>query len=494
MSDISLYRKYRPHNFDNLVGQDHVKNTLINAIKSDSIAHAYLFTGPRGTGKTSTARLIAKALICNNLKDDYEPCDECEFCKDISIGRLIDLIEIDAASNRGIDEVRDLKEKIKFAPSRAKYKVYIIDEVHMMTKEAFNALLKTLEEPPAHAYFILATTEIHKIPDTIISRCQRFDFKRISEKCLMTRLSYIAQKENVEADAEALEIISHYVNGGLRDAIGIFEQLTSDKKLTHEHVKEILAVTDNSLLENLLDSLAKNETSKALKIVNDVYGQGSDLKQFTNEIIELLRKKMLANISSNKIEADKFLNMIEIFQEAQQNLESSIPQLALEIAIIKISGPVEIVKKEQITEEKIEKVVVKENKNREHKNIEEQSSDLSLELIQENWPRITERIKTPSLRMSLKSAIPTKLLDHDLTLELSTKFHKDKIMESENRIELEKTIKDVLKFSLKIITEVKSLEIKPVVKETQSPPAITEPSGSHIDEALEIFGGELVEE
>ncbi len=186
--------------------------------------------------------------------------------------------------------------------------------------------------------------------------------------------------------------------------------------------------------------------------------------------------------------------MIEIFQEAQQNLESSIPQLSLEIAIIKISGPVEIVKKEQITEEKIEKVVVKENKNREHKNIEEQSSDLSLELIQENWPRITERIKTPSLRMSLKSAIPTKLLDHDLTLELSTKFHKDKIMESENRIELEKTIKDVLKFSLKIITEVKSLEIKPVVKETQSTPAITEPSGSHIDEALEIFGGELVEE
>ena len=494
MSDISLYRKYRPHNFDNLIGQDHVKNTLINAIKNDSIAHAYLFTGPRGTGKTSTARLIAKALLCSNLKEDYEPCDECEFCKDVSSGRLIDLIEIDAASNRGIDEVRDLKEKIKFAPSRAKYKVYIIDEVHMMTKEAFNALLKTLEEPPSHAYFILATTEIHKIPETIISRCQRFDFKRISEKCLMTRLSYIAQKEAVEADTEALAIISHYVNGGLRDAIGLFEQLTTDKKLTHEHVKEILAVTDNNLLESLIEFLINNETSKALKTVNDVYGQGSDLKQFTHETIELLRKKMLENISSNKAEADRYLNMIEIFQEAQQNLESSIPQLSLEIAIIKIAGPVEIKKKEEKAEEKIEKVVVEENKNREHKNIEVKSSDLSLELIQENWPRITERIKTPSLRMSLKSALAVELKEHDLTLELSTKFHKDKIMEAENRVELEKTIKDVLTFSLKILTQVKSLEIKPVLKETKETPSMPEPSGSHIDEALEIFGGELVEE
>ncbi len=494
MSNISLYRKYRPNNFDNLVGQDHVKNTLVNAIKGDSIAHAYLFTGPRGTGKTSTARLIAKALICNNLKDDYEPCDECEFCKDIVDARLIDLIEIDAASNRGIDEVRDLKEKIKFAPSRAKYKVYIIDEVHMMTKEAFNALLKTLEEPPAHAYFILATTEIHKIPDTIISRCQRFDFKRISEKCLMTRLSYIAQKENVEADAEALAIISHYVNGGLRDAIGLFEQLTTDKKLTHEHVKEILAVTDNNLLENLLNCLINNETNKALKTINNVYGQGSDLKQFTHEIIELLRKKMLENISSNKEEADKYLRMIEIFQKAQQNLESSIPQLSLEIAVIKIAGPVEIVNKEKVTEEKFEKVVVEKKENRDHKKIEENSSEISLELIKDNWPRITERIKTPSLRMSLKSAVPVNLKDHDLTLELATKFHKDKIMESESRVELEKTIKDVLNFAVKIIGQLKSLDIKPVVKESKSLPVNSAPKEDEsLDKALEIFGGQVVE-
>ena len=239
MDQISLYRKYRPHNFDNLIGQDHVRTTLINAIKSEHVAHAYLFTGPRGTGKTSSARLIAKALLCSALKDKHEPCNQCDLCLDINSGRLIDLIEIDAASNRGIDEVRELKEKINFAPSRAKYKVYIIDEVHMMTKEAFNALLKTLEEPPAHAYFILATTEVHKIPDTIISRCQRFDFRRLSLKALMTRLAYICEKEGIEAEDKALEVISRYVNGGMRDAIGLVEQLTVDGKLGHAKVEEI---------------------------------------------------------------------------------------------------------------------------------------------------------------------------------------------------------------------------------------------------------------
>ena len=288
MESVSLYRKYRPHNFDNLVGQDYIRDTLTNALKGNRVSHAYLFSGPRGTGKTSAARLLAKALNCSNLTDGYDPCNECDFCQEINNGRLIDLIEIDAASNRGIDEVRDLKEKINFAPTRSKFKVYIIDEVHMMTKEAFNALLKTLEEPPDHVYFILATTEIHKIPETILSRCQRFDFKRINKKALMTRLSFIAQKEKIQAQDSALELITRYVDGGLRDAIGLLEQLSVDKKLEVEHVREILGLSHTSLILSLYDVLMNNDIKEALKIISELHNQGSDLKQFLHEMCSLL--------------------------------------------------------------------------------------------------------------------------------------------------------------------------------------------------------------
>ncbi|MBP9770752.1 DNA polymerase III subunit gamma/tau, partial [Candidatus Gracilibacteria bacterium] len=342
MEEISLYRKYRPHNFDNLVGQDHVKITLMNAFKSGHVSHAYLFTGPRGTGKTSTARLLAKALNCTNLKDGFEPCGECELCKEIGEGRLIDLIEIDAASNRGIDEVRDLKEKINFAPTRSKVKVYIIDEVHMMTKEAFNALLKTLEEPPAHAYFILATTEAHKIPETIISRCQRFDFKRITHKALMTRLGYIAQLEGIVAEDQALEAISKYVDGGLRDAIGLLEQLTLDNKLNLERVQGLLGISGLSLLENMYEALMNNKTKEALSIVNELHIQGSDFRQFSHEFIDLLRNKMLeAMTADNRRNVARAIKMIEVFQKAQLRLDADIPQLALEIAVIELTNNLE---------------------------------------------------------------------------------------------------------------------------------------------------------
>ncbi len=514
MEKIALYRKYRPNNFDNLIGQDHIKQTLINAIKGNQVAHAYIFTGPRGTGKTSTARLMAKALNCTELKDGFEPCDSCDFCKEITTGRLIDLIEIDAASNRGIDEVRDLNEKIKFAPSRSKYKVYIIDEVHMMTKEAFNALLKTLEEPPSHAFFILATTEIHKIPETIISRCQRFDFKRLSEKSIMTRLSYIAQIEKVEADDKALEAISRYVDGGMRDAIGLMEQLTSEGKLSFKNVQELLRISDHSLLDALFESLKNKDAKAGLKIVHVLHDQGSDLKQFMHEFIDRLRQVLLEAV--NKGENAKIpllIKIIDVFQEAYIKINNAaIPQLPLEIAIIKIAGNVKEVevsdKVESPAPKTVEKTMEKVVIERDHKKIVEQPKveknentednsveiDLSLEELKKNWPRITERIKTPALRMSLRSGTPIKIVDQAVTLQFSTTFHKDKVMENEHRVELEAVIKDIFQQSVKIEAVVRDIEIKPVKEEETFVEAQNNaPDDSAVDQALEIFGGEMVD-
>jgi DNA polymerase-3 subunit gamma/tau len=493
MENISLYRKYRPHNFDNLVGQDHVKTTLINAIKGGNVSHAYLFTGPRGTGKTSTARLVAKALTCTNLLDGFEPCGECDFCSDISEGRLIDLIEIDAASNRGIDEVRDLKEKINFAPTRAKVKIYIVDEVHMMTKEAFNALLKTLEEPPNHAYFILATTEVHKIPETIISRCQRFDFKRISIRALMTRLSFIAQKEEIEAEDGALEVISKYVDGGLRDAIGLLEQLTVEKKLSANYVQDILGVSDSSMLTAFFNAIMARDTKESLNLINELHSQGSDLKQFSHEFMDFVRTKMLQSIINEENEiAGRYLKIIEIFQEAHQKLESSIPQLPLEIAAIQTTGifkdasvgqneiSKEADKEDSVKSEPITGVSSKRDKAEDAKSVEDLSSlSLTIESLMENWPRVVERIKTAPLRMSLMSGKPLKVEGINVVVEFNTIFHKDKVMEHNNRTELEETITRLFNSPVKVSAAVKAIELKPVVEE----------QSDDIEKVLEIFGG-----
>ncbi|OGJ42153.1 DNA polymerase III, subunit gamma and tau [Candidatus Peregrinibacteria bacterium RIFCSPLOWO2_02_FULL_39_10] len=488
MENISLYRKYRPHNFDNLVGQDHIKTTLINAIKGGNVSHAYLFTGPRGTGKTSTARLVAKALTCKNLLDGFEPCGECDFCSDISEGRLIDLIEIDAASNRGIDEVRDLKEKINFAPTRAKVKIYIVDEVHMMTKEAFNALLKTLEEPPHHAYFILATTEVHKIPETIISRCQRFDFKRISIRALMTRLSFIAQKEEIEAEDGALEMISKYVDGGLRDAIGLLEQLTVEKKLSASYVQDILGVSDSSMLTAFFNAIMARDTKESLNVINELHSQGSDLKQFSHEFMDFVRTKMLQSIINEENEiAGRYLKIIEIFQEAHQKLESSIPQLPLEIAAIQTTGTFKDVNEGQgevsngiEKEEAIKKENVKKDRAEDAKSAEDLSSlPLTIDSLMGNWPRVVERIKTAPLRMSLMSGKPLKVEGINVVVEFDTIFHKDKVMEHSNRTELEETITRLFNSPVKMSAAMKAIELKPVVEE----------QSDDIEKVLEIFGG-----
>ena len=285
MAYMALYRKWRPDNFANLVGQDHVSRTLANAIKSGRIGHAYLFTGPRGTGKTSTARILAKALNCEH-GPTTEPCNKCEACQRINSGSSMDVFEVDAASNRGIDEIRDLRETVKFAPVNGRYKVYIIDEVHMLSRDAFNALLKTLEEPPAHVVFIMATTEVYKVPATIQSRCQRYDFKRITVDDIFNRLKTVVEGMDIKADDDALRMIAVKADGGMRDALSILDQCIalSEQSLTIDRVQQLLGLVGKEWLDKLVGALQSKDAAAVLTMVDEIIRAGKDLQQVLGEL------------------------------------------------------------------------------------------------------------------------------------------------------------------------------------------------------------------
>ena len=340
MTYLALYREWRPRNFTEVVGQDHVVRTLVNALKKNRHSHAYLFCGPRGTGKTSVAKILARAVNCASPQG-VDPCGACASCLEIESGTSMDVSEIDAASNRGIDEVRELREKVKFAPSSGKVRVFIIDEVHMLTNEAFNALLKTLEEPPAHAMFILATTEPHKVPLTILSRCQRFDYHRIGRAEMLGRLRAVAAGSGIDIEGEALEMIVRAAEGGMRDALSILDQASAygEGRIGVEEIHGILGTVREELLQEAAADLLAGRAGELLGLVAGVADQGKDLRIFLKEFNSHLRGMMLDLLRAGSPgggEIDRLSGVIHRLTAAEQELRwSSQPRVLLEVALVR---------------------------------------------------------------------------------------------------------------------------------------------------------------
>ena len=488
----SIYRKWRPRFFEDIVGQKHITRTLMNAIKLNRIAHAYIFSGPRGVGKTSTARILAKALNCQEGPTDH-PCNQCNQCIRINNGQSMDVVEIDGASNRGIDEIRELRSKIGFAPAEGKYKVYIIDEVHMLTNEAFNALLKTLEEPPSQVLFIFATTAPHKVPNTILSRCQCFNFRRISIDEMVEKLKKIIEEDNLNIDLPSLRLIAESATGSMRDAESILDQVISfsENKVTYEDVKELLGIIPQKLFLQLTRAIANQNTKEGLELIDKLVREGVDLHQFVQDMVVYIHKLSLIKILGNNSHyssmpeeenSDQLLElataidmkiMVDTIEELNK-IEDKIkyhhyPWILLELVVVKMtqdknenqkeeSADKPIVNKKETAEKKSEESFHKENKKKEAQSSKKtnkyNNNDQGECQFNEIWPKVLSRVKNEriSLHAFLTANSEAYIEGNQLMIGFHRDclFHKESLEKKENREKVEAILSEEAKFKIKM--------------------------------------------
>ena len=510
----ALYRVYRPQIFEDVIGQEHITKTLRNQIDSDNIGHAYLFSGTRGTGKTSTAKIFARAVNCLNSVDQ-EPCNECEVCKDILSDNIMDVVEIDAASNNSVDDIRELRESVKYSPTKAKYKVYIIDEVHMLSQGAFNALLKTLEEPPSYVIFILATTEPHKIPATILSRCQRFDFKRVTVKDITLRMKRICTEENIEVEEKALNLIARNSQGALRDALSILDQCISfgDNKIDYKDVVELLGTVNIEQLFDLAKYIIDQNTRESLKILNEFIVWGKDIRNLINDLIDHFRNLMVCKVSteldeiislpeetinqlkeqSKLVDINDLIRLLNILSEAQDSMKtSSNPRVLAEVTIMKTAQPMFDESKEALIKriENLEKAIESGNINVTVRDNNISSTEVVIEeeepqeivyenvksedvkLIEASWQKIRQNIKEDKVNKQmpvyflLGDVSAFNVHNNNLYIIYGTgfEFAKKRLSTPETISYIEKMIRETINrsFSIKIIleSEVKNIELE----------------------------------
>jgi len=504
----ALYRKYRPKTFDEVLGQEHVTTTLKNQIISGNIGHAYLFSGTKGTGKTSTAKIFSRAVNCLHPVNG-NPCNECEICKGIMDESIMDVIEMDAASNRKIEDIRELKDKVIYPPAKAKYKIYIVDEVHMLTNQAFNALLKTLEEPPRHLIFILATTDVQKLPQTIISRCQRFDFRRLTSRDIVSNMRNILDKLNVKIDDSILHLIARNSDGAMRDALSLLDQLISySSNLTYQDALKILGIANMDFIFSLVENIKNRKIEDSLLAINDIIQEGKDIIQFIKDLIYHYRNLLIAKTSNNAVEImdmdegmakeyikqssdmtlDYILRSIEILNDSEKRMSwSTQPRIILEMAVIKLinleermsledrvrnleemisKGEVSAIQnRKQPVPKKAEENrnithrIEKEDKKEKEEKAEESGTfddggEISIEAIKANWDKILRIVKGKDIKTNafLKEGKPFFFSDNVLTIAYDDRhiFHKEAMGKPNNKELVENIISSLFNKNIKI--------------------------------------------